>query len=225
MPKGQVRTNPGNVPLNEIVPGDGLPPGHPRLYADEPVPESVDFSDEQPAPKEDHIRRLKDMAFELRKLILHANETAMYAEKAAADLVKFQTETMPAMMEQAGLTKFMTDDGYTVEVKPDVRCSIPKEDLNRRRECFEWLEKNGHSAAVKELYEVDVRTLDPETRAVLARYLDETLGVSYQTKQDIHPSTLKALVKELLEGGTTLPASFSVHPFKRADMKAPKGMK
>lgn len=191
-----------------------------------PPPEAVaDFSGVATTPAANHATMLNDMAFELRKLMAIAEETAAFADKAAKDLAKFQLETLPQAMEQAGLSLFRTEDGFIVEVKEDVQCSIPKEDLQRRMQCFEWLRTAGHGAVIKELYAVDVRTLDDETKQDLARYLDETLGVSFERKEDVHPSTLKSLIKELLGAGTNLPPAFSVHQFKKAGLKAPKGTK
>jgi hypothetical protein len=191
-----------------------------------PPPEAIaDFSGVATVTPANAASMLNDMAFELRKRMAIAEETAAYAKKAADDVLEYQMKILPEAMEQAGLTLFRTDDGFVVEVKPDLKCSIPKEDRVRRDQCFEWLRTAGHGGVIKELYEVDVRTLDEVTKQSLRFFLDDNLGVSYEQKQDVHPSTLKALIKELLEGGTNLPPSFSVHQFKRADLKAPKGTK
>jgi hypothetical protein len=46
-----------------------------------------------------------------------------------------------------------------------------------------------------------------------------------ESLESVHAATLKSLVKELLEKGTTLPPSISVFEFKKAELKEPKKAK
>lgn len=229
----QVRTNPGHVPLEEIV-----PPQHRRKAAALLTPadrsaleaagqqtfDGPDFSGVATEPKQDHLQMLRTMADTLRDKMRAAQDAALKAEAAANDLMRFQMETIPQAMELAGVTSFKLEDGSELLVKDDLKCSIPKEDLHRRVACFQWLRDNGHGMIIKEFYAIDVRALEDTDRAKL-RQLAAQLEVDIDVKEDVHPSTLKSLIKELLEKGTVPPPAFSVHQFKKADLKAPKGQK
>ena len=47
-------------------------------------------------------------------------------------------------------------------------------------------------------------------------------GLEPEVQESIHAATLKSLVGEMLANGVAVPASISVHQFKKATVKEPK---
>jgi len=128
---------------------------------------------------------------------------------------------LPEAMELAGVADYTLSDGTKLIVRDDVKASIT---IENRPFAHKWLRDNGHGGIIKESYVVDVRTLTEEQRQALY-YQIQTFDVTPEDVESIHAATLKALVKELLEKGATLPPSFSVFQFKKAELKEPKKAK
>jgi flavin-binding protein dodecin len=204
---------PGQADLREWGIGGGQP------ATEEAAP---DFSGVAVTGNTDALNMLPTMVETLRNLQRAADQAAQRAEEAAAKLSHFQMIVLPEAMELAGVAEYKLTDGSTLKVKPDLKASIPKEDLDKRERCFAWLQDNGHGSIIKTFFDVDVRALTPKQRASLAKMIEKK-GLHADVKQDVHWQTLKSLVKELLENGTELPPDFSIHQFKKAELKEPKG--
>ena len=111
-------------------------------------------------------------------------------------------------------------DGCELLVKDDVQTSIT---VANRPTGYAWLRDNGHGAIIKVDLVVDARALSDTDRQGLRDLIEESeFGVAVEDKESVHAATLKSLVKELLEKGTTLPPAISVHQFKKAELKEPK---
>jgi hypothetical protein len=184
------------------------------------APAMPDFSGVQTAPNTGALEMLPTLVQTLRDKIRRAEQAAQDAQEAANDLLDFQTRVIPEAMELAGVGEFTLSDGSKIKVKDDLKVSITEAN---RFGAHEWLREHGHGGVIKTFLEVDVRTLDEDDRMRLKGVLaSEDFDVPVIDKENIHPSTLKSLVKELLESGTTLPSDFSIHQFKKAELKEPK---
>lgn len=178
-----------------------------------------DFSGvELPATRQDHLQMLQTMADTLREKLNAVADAQAELERLTADLNHFQLIVVPEAMELAGVADFGLIDGTRLQVKDDVKASIS---IENRPYAHDWLREHGHGAVIKEAMLVDLRALDERTRSQL-RIAVEDFGGQPEAVESVHPSTLKSLVKELLEKGTTLPPSFSVFQFKKAELKEPK---
>jgi len=211
------------MPLDDILPerrGRLQPNPRPNTATDDDAP-PPDFSGVANEPTGDQLQLLRQMAQTLREKIAAAAKAEEVLERVQADLANFQIVVIPQAMELAGITSFKLEDGSELFVKPDLKCSIPKEDLNKREECFTWLRSNGHGGVIKTSFDVDVRPLTEVQRKQLMMLLQRK-GLTAVVKDDVHWQTLKSLMSELLEQGTTPPPSFSIHQFKKAGLKAPK---
>lgn len=166
-------------------------------------------------PREDHLQMLVTMAATLREKLQDVADAQAELDRLTADLNKFQLFTLPEAMELAGVASYELSDGAKLSVKPDVKASIS---IENRFYAHEWLREHGHGGVIKEAFNVDVRTLSQEQRDWLRSAITE-FGVTPESIESIHASTLKSLVKELLEKGTALPPSISVFQFKKAELK------
>jgi hypothetical protein len=133
---------------------------------------------------------------------------AKLLEKELADLEKTVSEkseqyrklteqTIPEAMAEAGMRKFVMEDGSTIDVKPFYSASIPKP---RQEEAFEWLRKHGFDDLIKNTVSVRFGRNEDELCARLLHLLG-TQGYPAEQAQKIEPQTLKAWVKERIEKG------------------------
>jgi hypothetical protein len=166
-------------------------------------------------PREDHLQMLVTMAQTLREKINAVADAQAELDRLTVDLNQFQLGVLPEAMELAGVATYTLSDGTVLTVRPDVKANIS---IENRPFAHEWLRLHGHGGVIKEAFNVDVRTLTEEQRTWLRSAITE-FGVIPESIESIHASTLKSLVKELLEEGTALPPSISVFQFKKAELK------
>jgi O-succinylbenzoate synthase len=112
-----------------------------------------------------------------------------------------QTE-IPELMDSVGMASFVLDSGQTVEVKPVCAGSIPKAN---EAEAIQWIRKNGHGGIVKHKLEVSLGKGQDKLAPKVVSELKK-LGVEVTQKEFVHPQTLGAWARELVEKGKTFPA-------------------
>lgn len=166
-------------------------------------------------PREDHLQMLVSMADKLREKLNAVADAQAELDRLTADLNQFQLGVLPEAMELAGVADYTLSDGTRLLVRPDVKASIS---IENRPFAHEWLRTNGHGGVIKEAFMCDLRPLTPEQREKLRREI-MSFEITPESIESVHASTLKSLVKELLEEGTALPPSISVFQFKKAELK------
>ena len=156
----------------------------------------------------DQTKSLSDKVIELRNLedqvAASENHTKDLKEKAK-QLSNFD---IPKMMEEMNVKKLKLKDGASIEVTNFYSARILPD---KQEEAFNWLREHGLGDIIKNDVTVtfgmgeDNKATD---YAVLAR------GQGYEPVQKIgvHPSTLKAVVRERTESGQDLPADL-FNPF------------
>jgi hypothetical protein len=121
-------------------------------------------------------------------------------KEAKARKQKLAVENIPALMSQMGIDKVTTKSGATVTVAPMISASIP---ADNREQAFAWLRENGFDGIIKnDLILSFGKGEDDVADKVRQRLEAEDLPVEQKTH--IHPSTLKAFVRECLEKGTPI---------------------
>lgn len=126
-------------------------------------------------------------------------------------------ETLPAAMQEIGLSKVVLDSGETIDVKQDVYLSVP---ADRREEAYGWLDEHGFGGMIK----TEVKALfgkgEAEEAAALAERMQEQ-GLDVLLKRDVHAQTLKAWAREQLAAGAELPMDlFGARPVWTAKVKS-----
>lgn len=138
---------------------------------------------------------------------------------AAAALFKTETETLPELMTELGMSLVKLKDGSTVEVIKDVHCAITEE---KRSEAHEWLIANGFGGLIKTQVIAEFGRGERDkaikyAQAATKKFPDHPAGM----KDTVHPATLKSFVKEQLEKAANIPMeTFGIRPFNRAKYKA-----
>ena len=118
-------------------------------------------------------------------------------------LKKLSEEIIPAKMTELGMSSTTMVDGSKVDVVENIYVSIPK-DPDKSRACYAWLEDNGLGDIIKN--QVGMSFGKGENQE--ARLLEDTikdLGFIPEVKVSVHPSTLKATVRQLVKDGKSIP--------------------
>ena len=146
-----------------------------------------------------------DIAKSCNKLLETQNEIAKLEDR----LKTFKTtettlseQTIPNLMQQAGVSLIKLKDGSSVEIKPFYAARIPS---SKVEEAFEWLRTNGHGDLIKNNVMLTFgRKQDNEAKSLVAELREK--GHNVKQAEKVEPMTLKAFVKEQIQGGKNVPA-------------------
>ena len=146
-----------------------------------------------------------DIAQSCNKLL----ETQKQIAKIDEQLKKFKEiettlseQTIPNLMQKAGVSLIKLKDGSSVEVKPFYAARIPS---SKVEEAFGWLRQNGHGDLIKNNVMVTFqRKQDNEAKSLVADLREKGHNVKQAEKVD--QMTLKAFVKEQIQDGKNVPA-------------------
>jgi uncharacterized protein YicC (UPF0701 family) len=105
---------------------------------------------------------------------------------------------IPDLMQAVNLTEIRLTDGRKVCIKPDILANVSKD---RMPEVLNWLREHNAQAIAKRKLVVDINDMSQEAAASIQR-LAEELGSAGMVEASIHPSTLRAFVKEQIEQET-----------------------
>jgi hypothetical protein len=126
-------------------------------------------------------------------------------EKEMAELSKkhkeLQEQTIPELMQEAGVSLIKTENGDTVEVKPVISARIP---ASRTEEAFNWLRSNGHEDMIKNTVTASFNKGQDNLVSRLIQVCEEN-GFTYNKKEKVEPMTLKAFAREQITDGKELP--------------------
>ena len=150
---------------------------------------------------QDSVKSISDKCNELkslRKNIEDEEEKLSTLKNKARDL---EERTIPEMMQEAGVSLLKLSDGYTVEVKPFYAAKIPE---SRVEEAFSWLRGKGFEDIIKNTVTASFNRGQDNEVSELIKVCEEH-GFNYNKKEKVEPMTLKAFVKEQVEGGKELP--------------------
>jgi hypothetical protein len=128
-------------------------------------------------------------------------------------------EVIPTMMSEMGLSHLKLIDGSTVDVKPNYSANIS---VANRKKAFQWLRENGLGDIIKNEISVSFGRNEDNKAADYAALAEER-GYQPTQKLKVEPMTLKALVRERLEAGKSMPTEiFNVFVGNKTTIKRNK---
>jgi len=134
----------------------------------------------------------------LKKTIENEEERISLLKHKAREL---EERIIPEMMQEAGVSLLKLSDGSTVEVKPFYAAKIPE---SRVEEAFSWLRGKGFEDIIKNTVTASFNRGQDNQVSELIKVCEDH-GFNYSKKEKVEPMTLKAFVKEQVEGGKELP--------------------
>ena len=164
---------------------------------------TIDFEKDQTEvlDKTTNINKLADKTKELQahQKQLEVQEDAIKQKKK--DIEHLSGEIIPTMLSEMGLSFLKLQDGSSVEVKTNYSATITQAN---KEKAFNWLRENGLGDIIKNEISVSFGRNEDNKAADYAN-LAKGQGFEPQQKLKVEPMTLKALVRERLEGGKEMP--------------------
>ena len=130
---------------------------------------------------------------------LELQEDAVKQKKK--DIEYLSGEVIPTMLSEMGLSYLKLSDGSSVEVKTNYSATITQAN---KEKAFNWLRDNGLGDIIKNDVTVSFGRNEDNKAADYAE-LAKGQGFEPTQKLKVEPMTLKALVRERLEGGKEMP--------------------
>ena len=160
--------------------------------------------------------QLAELLVQLRAKV-EGLETLIIAAKA--EVRRVEQEDLRDLMQELGLETFKLKTGETIEIKPEVDCSISEE---RRRAAHSWLVDKGFGGLIKT--EVIV-AFERGQHGAAEEFATECAEKGKQPNliERVHPSTLKSFIKEQMAAGNAIPFDlFGVHPYSKVKITSAK---
>ena len=182
---------------------------------------TIDFEKDQEnvLQKTTNIQSLADQVEKLEDLQkrLELQEDNLKNTKKQID--HLSGEVIPTMMSEMGLSHLKLMDGSSVDVKPNYSASIS---IANREAAFGWLRNNGLGDIIKNEISVSFGRNEDNKAADYAALAEER-GFQPTQKLKVEPMTLKALVRERLEAGKSMPTEiFNVFVGNKTTIKRNK---
>ena len=171
---------------------------------------NIDFEEDRidSVTQIDQTKTLSDKVIELRNLedqIASSEKHTKYLKEKAKQLSNFD---IPKMMQEMNVTKLKLKDGASIEVTNFYSARIVPE---KQEEAFNWLREHGLGDIIKNDVTVTFG-MSEDNKAMAYATLAKGQGYEPVQKIGVHPSTLKAVVRERTESGQDLPADL-FNPF------------
>lgn len=170
----------------------------------------------QPVSDLQRLKILCDILDKQEAAVKEAEENLKAAKKA---FDKTRLEDLPDLMIEVGMTKMVTENGDTIELKEEVSTSITQA---HKPAALAWLQSHNFGGIIKTKV---ISEFGKDERDEALECAQELMNKHFNVKFDegVHPSTLKSFIKERLAVGDEIPMDlFSVHPYNVATIKRGK---
>ena len=182
---------------------------------------TIDFEkDQQDAMKKtEGIQSLADQVERLEAMQqqLEIQEDAIKEKKK--QIQHLSGEVIPTMMSEMGLAELKLHDGSHLKVSTSYRATITEAN---KEAAFNWLRENGLGDIIKNEISVSFGRNEDNKAADYAE-LAKGQGLQPTQKMKVESSTLKALVRERIEAGKSMPTElFGVFSENKTTIKRNK---
>jgi len=150
---------------------------------------------------EDSLAKIARLAQGQRQAAQAVQTAEQNLEDAKERLRQISEVDLPEIMATVGMGEVKLADGTTVNVSDRIQARISAAHL---AEAHKWLNENGHGNLIKREFKIAFGR-DQEAWASSFEGTLDNEGVRYDRKQTVHPSTLKAFVRQSLEDGEDIP--------------------
>lgn len=182
---------------------------------------AADAASEEKVP-EDKLEKIRHFGDKQRKLTKQLADLENQVSLTKEALRRVMEQDLPEAMDEVGMTTFTLDDGTKINVKAFYSASIPEE---RKEEAFEWLKEHDFDGMIKADVKVQFGKGEFEVAQSFLQFIRgfNEKAIDPEYKEHVHWQTLRAFVKEQVEGGKPLPLDmFGVFVGRKAELKLPK---
>ena len=137
-------------------------------------------------------------------------------KKAKKDALFLSEETIPNLLQEAGVTSLDLANGTSVKITPFYGARISKD---RQEEAFKYLRDNNHADLIRNNVGVSFSAGDDAKAQQVLELLKEA-GHRPVQKQEVNAMQLKQWAREQIEKGVTVPADlFNIYVANRTKLK------
>ncbi len=151
--------------------------------------------------KTENIRSLADQVEMLEGLHKRIETSENNIKDLKKEYQRISGEVIPTMMSEMGLAELKLQDGSHLKVSTTYRATITEAN---KETAFNWLRDNGLGDIIKNEILVSFGRNEDNKAADYAA-LAKGQGFQPTQKMKVEPMTLKALVRERIEGGKPIP--------------------
>lgn len=164
-------------------------------------------------PPEAKLQRLSDMAKQQWELENRIAEAEAVLSTLKENHRRLSEEQIPELMDELAMSEFKLANGVKVKVAPFYSGKITDD------KAFEWLESTGHGDIIKgNVYMPYPKGFDKEKLRMIADAA-KAAGLHADIKEEVHHSTLRAWLKEMIETGQQFPRElFNTYVGKRTKL-------
>ena len=150
------------------------------------------------------------------ELALQVSELEANLKAKKEELRLTSEQELPDAMQAAGLTQITLSTGEKISINEFYKAHISNANQEK---AYEWLVSNGHEGLIKN--EVLLKFGREETEVVNQTVSAlQSRGLSPEVRQSIHPSTLRAFIKEQFTSGNDIPTEpFGIYIGTKAIIK------
>ena len=165
------------------------------------------------------LKTIAELAEKIQSQEQQIANTEEDLKKQKEELRKLQNEELPMLMQEIGFKKFELEDGSSVNVKEIYAGSISQAN---KEKAFNWLRENKFDDIIKNTVTTAFGKGE-DTAAKNFMDIAEQAGYTPIQKTEVHPQTLKAFIKERVEGGDEFPMElFGAYIGYKAEIKKSK---
>ena len=165
------------------------------------------------------LKTIAELAEKIQSQEQQVADTEEKLKKQKEELRKLQNEELPMLMQEIGIKKFELEDGSSVNIKEIYAGSISQAN---KEKAFNWLRQNKFDDIIKNTVTTAFGKGE-DTAAKNFMDIAEQAGYTPVQKTEVHPQTLKAFIKERVEGGDEFPMElFGAYIGYKAEIKKSK---
>lgn len=174
------------------------------------VPDHIRAAAGKSPEKEDQLSKARSLAAAARDLERQIADLEERQKEKATQLNTIVKETLPDLMDQAGITKLElraegNEPAYEFKLGPFYSAGIAaKWPEEKRREAYEYLASVGAADLIKTFITL---TFSKEERAKAIKVANALRndGIEVDVEETVHASTLKSWLRETVEEGGDMP--------------------
>jgi len=165
-------------------------------------------------PPEEKIKRLSSLCRQQLQIQMELSELEQELVKKKLELEKVSEHEIPDLMDELGIDEFRLRSGVRVTVVPYFSGKITTP------EALSWLEENEHGDIIKGSITVPYPKGFDQTRLQALVDIAKQLGLNPDNREEVHHSTLRAWIKEMITTGQDFPRElFNVYVGRETKLK------
>lgn len=152
-------------------------------------------------PSTEKLNELTDLVKKLAIAAASQTEFEQKAKEQAVIVSRLESESIPALMSSLSLEKITLSNGMQVSVVSVYSASVPE---IRKADAWQWLKDHNFGALIKSAISITLGRDQVEEQKRVTDVLSSA-KIPFIKKEEVHPQTLKAFVKERYEAGESFP--------------------